>query len=50
MSDLLDVGAQDYFNGESIGGAGLNETTRQFALPDGLDPLSDTLQRSNVFE
>ena len=49
-SDLLDIGAQNDVDGEGVGSAGLDVAARQLALPDGLDPLPDALQRADVFQ
>jgi len=50
ISNLFDVRPQNDINGESIRGSRLDETARELALPDGLDPLADALERADVLK
>ena len=50
MSDLFDISSQNDINRESVSRAWLNEATGEFAFPDGLNPLADAFERTNVLQ
>ena len=47
---MFDISSQNDINRESVSSAWLDEATGEFAFPDGLNPLANAFERTNVLQ
>lgn len=47
---MFDISSQNDINRESVRCAWFDEATGEFAFPDGLNPLADAFERTNVLQ